>query len=75
MSADNQQGQAQRGRLIAKILAGTGVAYILVQFLAAEYDWPHRIMALFDLATLAVFGWALWMTWTLWRDRQTDKES
>lgn len=75
MSADKTPDQAQRGRLIAKVLAGTGVVYILVQLIAAQYQWPHRIMALFDLATLAIFGWALWMTWTLWRERQTDKGS
>lgn len=28
----------------------------------------------FDLAALAGFGWALWMIYELWRDRQKDKD-
>jgi len=74
MAADKEDTGAQ-GRWLAKLIAGTGVVYIVVQLLAAQYQWPHRMMALFDLATLAVFGYALWTSWKLWQSRRTDEES
>ncbi|WP_349813527.1 DUF5337 family protein [Pseudosulfitobacter pseudonitzschiae] len=35
--------------------------------------WTSRTLALFDLAALAGFGWALWMGFNIWRARQKDK--
>lgn len=67
MAADNEDRAGQTGRNIAKLIAITGVLYIVVQLIANQYDWPHRIRGLFDLAALAAFGYALWMTIKLWR--------
>lgn len=73
MAADNDNPTAKTGRMLAKLIAGTGIVYIVVQLVAAQYEWPHRMMALFDLAALAVFGYALWLTIKLWRNsRETD---
>ena len=33
-----------------------------------------RIRTLFDLIALAAFGFALYMTFNLWRARQNDKD-
>ncbi|MEO0829470.1 MAG: DUF5337 family protein, partial [Pseudomonadota bacterium] len=38
-----------------------------------EYGWSTRTRAIFDLAALAGFGFALWQTFRLWRARQIEK--
>ncbi len=72
MSRDSEE--ARKGRRIALFIAAIGVFWILVTALGSEYGWSHRVRALFDLAALAGFGAALWMTYQLWRARQTDKD-
>jgi threonine/homoserine/homoserine lactone efflux protein len=72
MKRDSEE--ARKGRRIALIIAGVGVFWILVTAIGAEYGWSHRTRALFDLAALAGFGGAIWMTYQLWRARQTDKD-
>jgi hypothetical protein len=37
-------------------------------------DWTQRTRALFDLAALAGFGYALWMIFGFWRDGRKDKD-
>ncbi len=75
MAADKQDSGRQ-GRFIAKLIAGTGVLYIVLQLIADQYGWSHRIRGLFDIAALVAFGYALWMTIKLWRaTRETDGES
>ncbi|EBA11487.1 DUF5337 domain-containing protein [Roseobacter sp. CCS2] len=71
-----QQGntkQARAGQRVALIVAGTGVFWVLAIMLGSEYNWSNRTRALFDLAALAGFGFALWQTYQLWRARQNDK--
>ncbi len=71
--AQNTNQTQKAGQRIALIIAGTGVLWILATLLGAEYGWPNRLRALFDLMALAGFGFALWQTITLWRARQNDK--
>jgi hypothetical protein len=63
---------AQIGQRIALIMAGTGVFWIAATYIGQEYGWSIRTHALFDLAALAGFGFALWQTFQLWRARQND---
>lgn len=65
--------QARAGQRVALIVAATGVLWVMANLVGAEYGWPNRIRALFDLAALAGFGFALWQTYQLWRVRQNDK--
>lgn len=65
--------QARAGQRVALIVAATGVLWVTANLVGAEYGWPNRIRALFDLAALAGFGFALWQTYQLWRVRQNDK--
>jgi threonine/homoserine/homoserine lactone efflux protein len=60
----------RRGRRIALVIAGTGVAWIAATALGQALDWSQRLRALFDLMALAGFGWAIWMIYGLWRARQ-----
>lgn len=69
MSGDNQSA---KGRKAALLMAGTGIFWIGATALGSYLGWSNRIIALFDLFALAGFGWALWMTFTIWRDRQKD---
>ena len=65
--------QAKAGQRVALLMAGVGVFWILVTLIGSEYGWSNRTRALFDLAVLAGFGFALWQTYQLWRARQDDK--
>lgn len=58
------------GRKVALVIAGTGVAWIIVNAIGASLGVSSRTLALFDLAALAAFGWAIWMIYGLWRARQ-----
>ena len=59
-----------KSRVIALVLAGTGLGYILVQFLGMSLGWSQRTLGFFDLVALALFGWALVNAFMLWRSRQ-----
>jgi len=41
--------------------------------IGSQYGWSNRTRAIFDLAALAGFGFALWKTFQLWRLRRNDK--
>ncbi|MEJ8560978.1 DUF5337 domain-containing protein [Yoonia sp. GPGPB17] len=73
MTQHGNTNQGKAGQRVALIVAGTGVFWVLAIMLGAEYNWSNRTRALFDLAALAGFGFALWQTYQLWRARQNDK--
>ncbi len=64
----------RQGRILALVVAGLGIFWIAITALGGALDWSQRTRALFDLAVLAGFGWALWMIYQLWRSRQKDKD-
>jgi len=70
MGSDNS-GEGQ-GRQLALIIAGTAAAYVGVQILGSSFGWSMRILGFFDLAALAVFGWALVRAFMIWRKRRDD---
>ena len=72
MSRDSEE--ARKGRRIAVLIAAVGLLWILVTAIGDQYGWSQRTRAFFDLAALAGFGAAIWMTYQLWRARQTDKD-
>jgi len=73
MSQKQDVKQAKAGQRAALILAGTGALWILATWAGSHFGWSNRTRALFDLAALAGFGFALWQTFQLWRARQNDK--
>ncbi len=75
MSNDSNKSGPPRGRIIALMIAATGIVYVVVQVFGSIYGWSNRAMAFFDLAALAMFGWALVEVFLIWRNRQDDKES
>lgn len=71
MQSSGDKGTASgKGRRLALIIAGTAVIYVGVQLIGASNGWSMRTMGLFDLAALAVFGWALVSAFLAWRARQ-----
>ena len=72
MSRD--QDHNRQGRIIALVIAGTGLGWLWVTFLGEALDWSQRTRAFFDLAAIAGFGTAIWMIYGLWRARQKDKD-
>ncbi|EPX80462.1 DUF5337 domain-containing protein [Salipiger mucosus] len=69
-----QQDLNRQGRIIALVIAGTGLAWIAATVLGSALDWSQRTRAFFDLAALAGFGTAIWMIYGLWRARQKNKD-
>lgn len=69
----NEARKLGTGQRAALMLAGTGVAWVVATELGGYFGMSQRYLALFDLFALAGFGWGLWMTLRLWRERQNDK--
>lgn len=64
----------RRGRVIALVIAGTGLGWVAANAIGAALELDQRTRALFDLAAGGGFLWAMWMLYRLWRDRQEDKD-
>ncbi|MEJ6397931.1 DUF5337 domain-containing protein [Yoonia sp. 208BN28-4] len=74
MTQTGKSPQGKAGQRVALLMAGVGVFWIIATLAGSELGWSHRTIALFDLAALAGFGFALWQTYLLWRARQNDDE-
>ena len=70
---NNDKTEAQKGRRVALVIAGTAVFLVLASLIGGMLGLSHRMLALFDLIALAGFIWAFWMTFQIWRARQ-DKQ-
>ena len=64
---------ARKGRTAALVMAGTAIFWIAARVAETRLGLSNRTMALLELFALVGFGVALWMTYQLWRLRQTDK--
>ncbi len=65
----------RQGRVIALVIAGTGLGWIAAMMAGELLDWTQRTRAFFDLAAIAGFGTAIWMIYGLWRARQQDRSN
>ena len=61
---------ARQARLVALVLAGTMVLWMVAQWLGGKLGWETRFVFLFDFAAMAAFAWSLVVTYRLWRARQ-----
>lgn len=71
-SRPGQQHDTRQVRVVALVLAGTMVLWLFAQWLGGALDLPGRFAILFDFAALAAFGWALMVTFRIWRKRPKD---
>lgn len=61
---------ARQMRVVALVIAGATVLWLVLGEIGREYGWPPRLALLFDLAAIAAYAWALINAWVLWRKRQ-----
>lgn len=64
---------APGGQRAALFLAGVGLFWVVATWAGGALGLSIRVRALFDLIALAGFGWALWMTYQVWRSRPTNE--
>lgn len=67
----NKSGAGQRTSIV---VAATGILWICANLAGEFMGLSVRIRTLFDLIALVAFGFALYMTFNLWRARQHDKD-
>lgn len=70
--SDKKDTTAAQGKLVASIIALTGVLWLLVQVFGARLQWTKSTMLLVDLFALAAFVWCLIVTYGIWRKRQKN---
>jgi hypothetical protein len=60
-------------RLVAGVLIGTMAGWMFLSWAGGFYGWPARYAFLIDFLALAAFGWALHVTYRLWRARRAGR--
>ena len=64
---------AKKGRIVALVIAGSMLLWILAQWIAPMLGVPGRFVFLFDFAVLAALIWSMVVTYQIWRARQDTK--
>nr|WP_256439137.1 DUF5337 domain-containing protein [Rubellimicrobium arenae] len=64
---------AAAGRRASLVLVVVGLFWIASTWVGGRLGWSARVQGLFDLFALAGFGFALYLTWQVWRLRRTHK--
>lgn len=55
------------------VIAGSAIFWSLAELAGAQMGWSLRTRALLTLIAGAGFVWALWMIYTIWRDRRNNQ--
>jgi hypothetical protein len=63
-------GLARQGRVVAVVIALSGLVALLAPWIAARLGWTLRGEMLLYLAAMGGFAWALIVTVGLWRRRK-----
>ncbi len=66
--------QERQKRLVALVIAGSGLFWVVALALGDMLGWTQRTLAFFDLAALAGFTMGLWLLFGLWRARRDRKD-
>lgn len=72
-ASDRDIALARQAKLAALVMCVAIVAWVLLQMIGREYGWQARFAFLIDFAALAAFGWALIVTFRIWRARSADR--
>ena len=70
--ADRDRALARRGRMVALVIAGAGLAAILTPYIVSLTGLAPRFEFLIYLAAMAAFLWAIVVTWQIRRARQGE---
>ena len=73
MEQSTDQKIAQRGRLLALVIAGTMLLWLAAQWIGPRIGLAGEYAVLIDLVVMAAFVMALYNGLQLWRIRQKDK--
>ena len=73
MEQSTDQKIAQRGRLLAIVIAGTMLFWLVAQWIGPRIGLAGEYAVLIDLMVMATFVMALYNGLRLWRIRQKDK--
>lgn len=74
MSAQDKQTEiVAQARQAAVVIAATMVVWMGAQWLGGQLGWQARFVFLFDLAALAAFVWAIYVTFRIWRMRRENQ--
>jgi len=65
----DERALARRGRIVALVIAGAGLAAILAPYIVSAIGLAPRYEFLIYLAAMAAFLWALVVTWQIWQAR------
>jgi hypothetical protein len=65
--------RARQARLAAIVMCVAIVGWFLLQQIGREYGWQARFAFLIDFAALAAFGWALLVTFRIWRQGRANR--
>jgi len=65
----DERALARRGRIVALVIAGAGLAAILAPYIVRAIGLAPRYEFLIYLAAMAAFLWALVVTWQIWQAR------
>ena len=71
--SEQDKALARQGKLVALVIAGTTVLWLLAQWIGRELGFSGRVAFLFDLAALGGFIWALIVTFQIWRKRRDNQ--
>jgi MFS family permease len=69
---DRDRLLARRGRMVALVIAGAGLAAILAPYIVSVTGLAARFEFLIYLAAMAAFLWAFVVTWQIWRARRDE---
>tara|TARA_R110002072_G_scaffold260543_2_gene419006 strand:+ start:293 stop:517 length:225 start_codon:yes stop_codon:yes gene_type:complete len=68
------QGKSSLRQRAGLVMAGSGLFWIIANYAGQKFGLPMRTRAFFDIIALVGFGFALYLAFQLWRDRQHDKD-
>ena len=72
-ATDQDKALARQARFVALVIAGTMVLWMGAQWVGGKLGLEARYVFLFDLAALAAFIWALYVTYQIWRKRRDNQ--
>ncbi len=75
MSKTQQTSTERKGRVVALVIAGTMLLWLLAQWAGSKLGLPGRFALLIDFAAIAAFIWAFVVSLQIWRARQDNNSN
>mgnify|MGYP003346082945 CR=1 FL=1 len=73
MEQHDEQTVSKQGRIVALVIAGSMLFWIVAQYIGPQIGLSSRFAILIDLLVLAALFWAMVVTAQIWRKRQANK--